>query len=555
MNAGYDPNMQPASEITHHTQYGVHEDYQWLLTSSPLPPAGSAEMQGTAPNRHHVLPPIATMPPLPEASFNSLQSLIPNCLPLETRCIIREAAEQQVFQPAPRASPEVIFVRSSTTDPCDVVIPPSRPALVASAWSHVTRETNTTGYTQTFWDGVPELHIRDFVESINQALRAPVLNELTTNLEDPNWDDKDGSIERIKNELMVELGRDVSELQTGYANFYLATPLQLHKDNDYPCSNEGFNLSVALIIAALDSGVEDNCGDLEQAGLIPSSWFCLSSAVLGAILRGALRSGGRKIQGRVKIGDNDDDIWRLVEGLTPPVTQGGWIATQAQQITNFFMHYTGSEEPPLSEFYDSILRVGQNHIEKVVRLKAAASYQISVADAQGLADMVYDDMARQTYEHMITNPEARCNANQRARELRESIARMVTDPILDGDEITRARERIRLDHAEEIEAARSDTWAQISSEKKVWAVAYRDSVKLDWLIKAAEELGYVLVSKDDAEEREGRMAKRHAGPFGKRDCLSSRAGHATPSEVPATPENQLRKLDTSQTPKAPLRLV
>ncbi|KAI9429705.1 hypothetical protein BJY52DRAFT_1232550 [Lactarius psammicola] len=79
---------------------------------------------------------------------------------------------------------------------------------------------------------------------------------------------------------------------------------------------------------------------------------------------------------------------------------------------------------------------------------------------------------------------------------------------------------------------------------------YRDSVKLDWLTKVVEELGYVLVSKDDAEEREGRMAKRHAGPVSKREHSGSRVRLAMPSEVPATPENQLRMLDTSQTPKA-----
>ncbi|KAI9444351.1 hypothetical protein BJY52DRAFT_1194440 [Lactarius psammicola] len=659
MDAGFDPNTpQSAPEITHDTQYEVKDDHRWLLSSSPLPPAGSAELQGTAPNRHHILPPIATLAPLPEASFTSLQSTVqytspsvqeveapagiqraglseatkryireatadlrairtakmPNILPVETRRLIREVAEQQVFQPAPRASPEVIFVRSSTADPCDVVVPPSRPASVASAWSHVTRETNDTGYTARFRTEFPELRVRDFIESIDQALRAPVLNEVPSSVDDPNWIDEDGTVERIKNELMVELGRDVSESQTGYANFYLAAPLQLHKDNDYPCSNEGFNLSVALIINALDSGVEDNRGDLEQAGLIPSSWFRLATALLGAILRGALRSGGRKIQGRTRIDDSVGDIWQVAEGLTHPVTQGGRIATQAQQLTNFFIHYAGNDEPPLADFYESVMRVGQSHIEKVVRLKAAASYQISANDAKGLADMVYDDMVRQTYDHMVRNEAARHATNQksldrlfveaqsqlgpfisewkslykhylvealkededahvahttptdplleenegyiklfafnRARELRESIARTVTDPILDGDEVTRARERIRIDHAEEIEAARRETRAQISSEKKAWAVAYRDSVKLEWLSKAAEELGYVLVSKDDAEEREGRQAKRHAGPTGKRERSASRASLATPGEVPVTPENRPRPLDTSQTPKA-----
>ncbi|KAI9432891.1 hypothetical protein BJY52DRAFT_1198907 [Lactarius psammicola] len=76
MDTGYDPNLQPTPEITHETQYGVRDDHRWLLSSSPLPPAGSAEMQGTAPNRHHVLPLITTLAPLPEASLDSLQSSV-----------------------------------------------------------------------------------------------------------------------------------------------------------------------------------------------------------------------------------------------------------------------------------------------------------------------------------------------------------------------------------------------------------------------------------------------------------------------------------------------
>ncbi|KAI9451869.1 hypothetical protein BJY52DRAFT_1190683 [Lactarius psammicola] len=111
-----------------------------------------------------------------------------------------------------------------------------------------------------------------------------------------------------------------------------AASSEIHKDNDFPATVEGFNLSVGLVINALDCGVEDHRGDLEQAGLIPLSWFRLASAILGTIAWGALRSGGWKIQGRVKISDDDPDDWSLAEGLICPVTQGGQIAAQAQQI-------------------------------------------------------------------------------------------------------------------------------------------------------------------------------------------------------------------------------
>ncbi|KAI9441996.1 hypothetical protein BJY52DRAFT_1194962 [Lactarius psammicola] len=553
------------------------------------------------PNHHHHLPPIETLAPLLEASFQSLQSLmqytqpsiqevtvegIPvhaglsettkcyirevlanlraicaaktlNCLPLEMRQIIRAAVEERVVQEAPSTAPEVI-IRSSTIEPCNVIVPPSRLELIASMWTHITHEMNKTGFMKEFHKQFPELRICDFIESINDALRAPVLTELRNPSQNPGWNDDDNDLEHIKNELMVELGRDVSESQTGYTHFYLTAPLQLHRDNDFPASIEGFNLLTALVIAALDCGVEDQQGNLKQAGVTPLSWFCLTSVILGAVAHGALQSGGCM------------------------------------------------KKPPLTEFYDLVLQISQNHIEKVVQLKAAATYQITMVDVQGLTDMVLEDMSRQLYTHMTTDPDTHRGANQcsldrlfveaqkqlgpfmdewkflykhslvqalkeseedreespenlgyiklfaynHTREICESIAHTMTDPILDGDEITCAYEQIRLDHAEEIEEAQWQTRAEISSEKKAWAVTYCNSNKLQWLTKAAEELGYVLVSKDNVEEREGRLAKYQLGTQGKHNRSGSQVKCAAPDDLPTTPTNQPCKLDQLKTPKA-----
>ncbi|KAI9454347.1 hypothetical protein BJY52DRAFT_1188994 [Lactarius psammicola] len=393
MDAGFDPNTQVVSQsISLGAQEG-RADYKWLLSSQDLP-SGSAEQQGSALNRHHQLPPIETLPPFRRRAFNhfnlryntpkhpsrrSLQReahfVTPNCLLDIIRHIIRETVIERDVSATLAAAPEVIFVHSSSVEPCDVIIPPSRPEIVR--------------------DQFPELWIRDFLTSIHDALQAP-----------------EGSLERIHNNLMVELSQDVSDSQTGYAHFYLQSPLQFHKDNDFPATVEDLNLSTALVVAALDCGVEDHRGDLEQAGVTPSSWFCLTSVVLRALARGALRSRGRKIQGQVTLDDDTGDEWWVAEGVVPPVMQGGHIVAQAQQIAQFFAHYAGTDKPPFANFYDSIIRIGQNHIEKVVRLKAAATYQITTSDVQGLTDMVLDDMSKQLYTHMTSDEEARKHANQ-----------------------------------------------------------------------------------------------------------------------------------------------
>ncbi|KAI9449552.1 hypothetical protein BJY52DRAFT_1192480 [Lactarius psammicola] len=95
-----------------------------------------------------------------------------------------------------------------------------------------------------------------------------------------------------------------------------------------------------------------------------------------------------------------------------------------------------------------------------------------------------------------------------------------------------------------------ETRVQISSKKKAWAVAFRDSNKLEWLSKAAKEMGYALVSLDNAEEREGRTVKRQMTDSGKQDLLSSSAVPVHLDAEPKTPANKPRTLDSSKTPTA-----
>ncbi|KAI9433103.1 hypothetical protein BJY52DRAFT_1198851 [Lactarius psammicola] len=662
MDAGYDPNSQPTSREVVPTPAPIPSNeythnYDWLIT-----PLTGTERQGTPQAEFH-LPPIAilddaesTLPPSSIPMVSSVQytqdsvqeianpqlqttnklsdttrryireaaasltairrAKTPNCLPETTRTLIREAIRNvQFLAPLPDV-PEVITIHDSSdvslAAGSGVMVPPPRPPSAASVWTHVTHESIASQFDMGFF---PETRVRDFVKSIDDVLNVPVLVDyVLPNIGSEDFDrDRDGA-EDIREELMIAIGRDLSEAQLGYRHFYLRKPIKLARDNSLSCMAEDFNYSVGTVIAALDCGVADNAGELDHTALTPSGWFKTASAVVTAALRGALQSGGNKIKGRVHLGDDEEDEWKLAEGLVPPVTQGGRLATAANQLAEFFAHYAAHEEPPLLEFYHEALKVAQNHIEKAVRLKAAAAYQATTADVEGLTKMVLDDMARSLYSHFESRPETRrmvchkvldrivrdaeqdvapyienwrklylheltealkdneddreetpltghplldenagyvkLSAYRRVNAIRESIARLVTDPLLDGDEVTRARERIRIEHAEEIEAARTETRAQISTEKKAWATAYRDSNKLTFLTKAAEELGYVLVSKDDAEERKGQLVKHRASPDGKRDRSSSRAGISTPIEVPVTPVNRPCKLDLSKTPTA-----
>ncbi|KAI9429550.1 hypothetical protein BJY52DRAFT_1232584 [Lactarius psammicola] len=601
MNAGFDPNSQPTPMEVAPTPAPLpsnkyHHNYDWLIT-----PLTGAERQGTPQAKFH-LPPIAvldesdsSLPPssIPMVSSvhftqesvqeianpqkptnNKLSETIcayiraavtsltavrraktPNCLPETTRMLIREAIGNIQF-PAPLADvPDIITIHDSSdvsqTAGSGVMVPPPRPPSAASVWTHVTHESLASNFDLGFF---PETRVKDFVKSIDDVLLVPVLVDYSPpNLGPDDFDQDWDGAEDIQEELMIAISRDLSEAWLGYGHFYLQKPVKLAWDNSLPCTVEDFNYSIGVVIAALDCGVADNVGDLDHMALTPLGWFKMASVVVTAALHGALRSGGNKIRGHVHLGEDEEDEWKVVEGLVPPVTQGSCLAAASNQLVEFFAHYVAHDKPPLAEFYHKALKVAQNHIEKAVRLKAVASYQASTADVEGLTKMVLDDMARSLYSHFENRPETRhmvCHKvlDHIVRDAEEDVAPYVDN--WHGDEITRAHKRIRIEHQEEIEAVWNETWAQISSEKKAWATAYHDLAKLTFLTKAAKEIGYVLISKDDAEEREGQMTKHQLGPDGKRGRLGSQADPPTPIEVPVTPVNRPCELDHSKNLKA-----
>ncbi|KAI9447153.1 hypothetical protein BJY52DRAFT_1228427 [Lactarius psammicola] len=454
-----------------------------------------------------------------------------------------------------------------------IILPSTRPPSAALMWTHVTHESIGLGFQEVFGAYFPKPRIRDFVKSINQVLLMLVLIKVQILPKVGNFRDKLELLETLKVELMAKIRRDLSV------------------DGTILSIVEDFNLFAGMIIAALNAGVADNKGDLEPTGLMTSSWFRLASGVLSAILRGTLWSRGQKIHSRVALTDDDTDLWVMADGLIKPVTQGGRVTAMANQIAEFYSHYATNQEPPLADFYHQTLRVGQNHIEKVVRLKAAATYQASVNDVEGLTKMILDDMAWQLYNKLSRQESTLNNIRNKVmvtlecvieeeamgwRKLymdeltkacfkdkeehdptpltvsliKESIACTVMDPLLGGDEITWACEHIQLEHTKGIEAAWQETCAVISLEKTVWSIVYRDFNKLEFLKKVAAELSYILVPKDDTKECEGCTVKCQAAPDGKWSCSGSRAEDTTPNSISVTLENRLRKLDNSTTPKA-----
>ncbi|KAI9447242.1 hypothetical protein BJY52DRAFT_1228367 [Lactarius psammicola] len=332
-------------------------------------------------------------------------------------------------------------------------------------------------------------------------------------------------------------------------------------------SVQDFNDSMGMVLSALDTGLDDN---LPTKGVTPSSWFRLLAALLAAMTRGVLRSGGPKVKGRVKL-EPDEDHFRVAPGLGMPVTEGGRIVLMACHLAELFEQHKKGDNLPFVEYFNNLQRVTQKHIQRAVKLAAIEAYQETTGDANKIRDIVMDDMVdqlinqlkddlvaqaeveRKVRERMMKRLKAKCiedidewrtvyrkglvaalrakatgtdilvmshsqivrecseeiqaQADKKAAEIKESIIKEEVEKYLLLQETDNAKAIIRRKYLENIEEARREVRAEIASEKKNWAVAYHNSVQLTFLTDKAALLGYHLVCNDNDEEREGHAAK------------------------------------------------
>ncbi|KAI9443750.1 hypothetical protein BJY52DRAFT_1194491 [Lactarius psammicola] len=357
----------------------------------------------------------------------------------------------------------------------------------------------------------------------------------------------------------------------------------LRAGSSIPANIQDFNDSMGMVLSTLDAGLDD---DLPTKGVTPSSWFRLSAALLAAMTRGVLRSGGPKVKGRVKLVP-DEDHFRVAPGLGMPTTEGGCIVLMARHLTELFEQHKKGDNLPFVDYFNNLQKVTQKHIQRAVKLAAVEAYQESTGDTEKIREIVMDDMAEQLINQLKDDPVVQAEVK---RKVQEQMMRKLEDeciedidewrtmyrkglvaalraeatgtdiPVLSHSQIVREcseeiqaqadkkaaeiKDSIIKEEVEkylllqETDNARAIIRAEITSEKKNWAVVYRDSVQLTFLSEKATLLGYHLVRNNNDKEREGHTAKR-AIPDGKRFRLD---GSITPQAKKNKKKNGGRKL-------------
>ncbi|KAH9051695.1 hypothetical protein EDB87DRAFT_1693873 [Lactarius vividus] len=181
----------------------------------------------------------------------------------------------------------------------------------------------------------------------------------------------------VQKDLDDEIIREINEAALGYGQYYLKEPkLTLRPQHDFVLKQNQLQTAVLVTIQALDAGTAMHPGDTSTTFLTPQSWFRLTAAVLGAIIRGNLHSPNNVIN-RIKP-VNTNDKYEIHKDLVHPLTEGATIRHMALQIAEA---YDKTHTNPLklnpTEFYEKLLATKLDTLTKAAEIEAKAHLNIS----------------------------------------------------------------------------------------------------------------------------------------------------------------------------------
>ncbi|KAH8987741.1 hypothetical protein EDB86DRAFT_2832135 [Lactarius hatsudake] len=251
--------------------------------------------------------------------------------------------------------PEMIEVRGRATPTANKTPRPRSRALSnASVWSHATVESNVSDAAEPSIANPPSSNNLTFKwHTLGAAIRAGLLpdlmdpNAISMSGYDPDGDEDDFLAE-INQTLTAEIRQDVSAILQGWSTYRLLRPLELRKGHDLPTTTNEFHCMISTVLTAVDAGAATHDGETMVKGLTPQSWMRLTMAMLGAILRGALRSPSALRSGTRSL--NGIDSFPLHADLDRPLTEGGAIMLMCQQLGGL---YTTNRNHPNKTYPDS----------------------------------------------------------------------------------------------------------------------------------------------------------------------------------------------------------
>lgn len=259
-------------------------------------------------------------------------------------------------------------------------------------------------------------------------------------------------ISQFSDDIKNELGLKYS----AYANYFLGPALQLVPDATVGLRPRVANTIIKAAVVLFDVGIDRPGGNLTHQGLTPNSWFRAAFAVLGAIIRGALRSPQFAKAGKHGL-DTDGDHMIIDQGLPRPHSQIELLQMMADQLARF-CGAPGGDVP--ANLVDQALAQVRERL--TTHLYETEQAKITDEDRALIRQQVIEKLTMK-YQSELASQETRAALIE--QDAKAEYARMVaaaTDKI---------RQDLRQQHEDTLNQTRAQILAEISSEMKAWKLA------------------------------------------------------------------------------------
>ena len=128
-----------------------------------------------------------------------------------------------------------------------------------------------------------------------------------------------------------ELKKTLNDIVQGYGYYYLGPGVRLRPDANIPFAQHKLNMAIKIVLLALDNGLSNHTINVSHRALTNTSWFRLTHGLMGAILRGSIRSPHfRKLSKHSLNGVKDHLI--VAKGLYRPLSHLQLMQAMGEQL-------------------------------------------------------------------------------------------------------------------------------------------------------------------------------------------------------------------------------
>ena len=200
------------------------------------------------------------------------------------------------------------------------------------------------------------------------------------------------------------LKQEINNAYMGYSFYYTTNDIRVHPDKNVDLLEADINAAHKILAVTLDAGFGAPRTAMPYKILTSMSWFRLAFSLLGAMLRGAIRSDQFRKYGRDSLNGTADHAI-IQEGIPRPIHFGQLLSAMANQLATLSDpdgHYPGDHH---TKMYEKATEIVSDKVQAALLAKAWKA--VTAEDKAAAQNVVWMELVCNTKEELQSNPDQR----------------------------------------------------------------------------------------------------------------------------------------------------